>query len=121
MSEWQWWSGSSEEHYRSGPMDSREAAIEALEGEGGWITEAQQKMIALSDSFDAARFIEDAEDDIEHNEEGDMIFDVAPDQIDDLTARGKAMVEQWQKDHGLVFNPYYFTSQRNTEYVDATE
>lgn len=121
MSDWQWWAGSTEEHYQHGPFPSREAAVEALEGEGGWVTEATQTKQKLSSFFEAEHLLETAEDSIDHGEDEDVIFDVLTKDAQDLEVRVRATIDTWQQDHKLVFQGYLFTNQRHTEYVDASE
>ena len=50
-----WYSGSTEEYFQNGPFDTRQEAVDALDGEGGWIIEAETYAIA----FSAQRLIED--------------------------------------------------------------
>ena len=43
-----WYSGSSEEYFRNGPFDTRDEAVDALDGEGGFVIEAEVYPIELS-------------------------------------------------------------------------
>ena len=118
---WTWWSGRDGENYTDA-NDTRDAAIAALEGEGGYIIEARQDPLDLSDYLDAADLLERAEEAAfdQANEDGDPIFDAKPEQIADLEARLKRACDEWQAAHGLVFTPWCFTASRNRERIAAT-
>ena len=115
---WLWFSGSNAEHY-SDTHNTREEAIAALYGFGGYIVEAIQEPLRLADYIDAESILEGAEDDAEQysNEDGDRIFACAEDQLDDLQARLKTACDEWQASQLLAFIPYCFTSTRNAEKI----
>ena len=119
--DWKWYSGDNDEAFCGGPFDTREQAIAALDGYGGYVIEAQKTDLRLSDMFDAEEFLEAAEERAYDlcNEDGDPIFDVSEDQEKDLRARVRATIDAWQDDHGLKFVPWRFTDQRNLERVES--
>jgi len=116
---WFWFSGSNDEWYQNGPCKTREQAILELDGEGGYIIEARQDPVKLSDYADLEGAIERAHEGSYDliGEDGDPIFEVTPEQEKDLIARLKAAADQWQADHKLVFTPRMFTATRNAEKI----
>lgn len=118
---WSWWAGSSEEYYHTN-CATREEAIAALEGEGGWICEAQQKPLRVADLLLLDDLLVDADEDIERGEDDDdVILRATPAQEEDLRARIKVACDEWQAAHGLVFKTRMFTSQRKTEFISENE
>ncbi len=118
--DWGWYAGSDDEHYHTGPLATRDEAMAALNGRGGYIIEAHQGPVKLSAYIDAQDLLERAEDtayDLS-NENGDPIFDAKSEQIADLSTRLKAACDKWQAAHGLVFTPYTFTACRNEERIE---
>lgn len=115
---WEWWSGSSDEYFTSS-HDTREEAIAALDGEGGYIVEARQDPIKLSNFIDADYLLEWAEENVERSENLDAVFDVTPQQEADLGHRLREACDQWQLENGLVFHSDLFTDMRNAEGIDA--
>lgn len=114
---WLWWSGSDDEWFNNGPFKTREAAIEALEHERGYVIEAMQQGIRLS----APRLIEE-----QYFEAGDL-FDgdrTEPDRVggadviaaadDELQALLDDWVQRWS--HTFV-EPSMFAASRNQEFV----
>ena len=118
-SNWAWYAGRSEDEFQSGPFSSREEAVEALEGEPGFIIEAYKKPIELAQGFDAATFLDECE---EHfcdlsNEYGEPLFDTTAAQQNDLERRVREAISGWQEEHKLVFFSWYFTGTRGLEYI----
>lgn len=117
---WKWFSGTNDEYYSDGPFNTRGEAIEALEGEGGYIIEARQDPLKLSQHIDFERALEDTEEDFERLEEDDsIIFDCTQAQQANLIDRLKTAVNDWQTHHELVFKSVAFTASRNGEFIDA--
>lgn len=116
--QWFWWSSTDEEHY-DGPFKTRAQAVAELDGEPGWVCEAHQSPLRLADFIDTDLILEGAENSAADmsNESGDPIFDVTGDQGNDLEARIKSAVNDWQDAHGLRFIPWSFTEMRNKERV----
>lgn len=123
MNEWKWYAGSNEETFSEGPFDTREQAISALDGYGGYVILARRVPQRLSQFFDADTFLENAEDSAcdMANEDGDPLFDISSDQQADLEARVRAAIEAWQYAHGLTFEPWSFTGTKNLERVEGDE
>jgi hypothetical protein len=123
MEEWKWYAGSNEETFEHGPFDTREQAIAELDGYGGYVIMARKVQLKLSQYFDAATFLENAEDDAYDmaNEDGDPIFDMTSDQQADLQARVRAAIEGWQYAQGLTFIPWGFNGTKHLERIEATE
>lgn len=123
MEEWKWYSGSNDETFEHGPFDTREQAIEELDGYGGYVIMARRVPLRLSQYFNTSTFLENAEDDAYDmaNENGDPIFYIGSDQQADLQARVRAAIEGWQYAHGLTFIPWAFTSTNHLERIEATE
>ena len=119
--DWKWYAGSNEEEFHSGPFDTREEAIIALDGYGGFIIEARKSLLSLSKFFDARGFLDQAEEDAwEHaNENGDLVFDVTNEQVVNLETRVREAIVQWQDEHNLVFVPWFFSQSRNLERIDG--
>ena len=120
--EWKWYSGSNEETFSDGPFDTREQAIDALDGYGGYIVLARKVPQRLSQFFHADTFLENAEDSAYDmaNEDGDPLFDISSDQQADLEARVRAAIEAWQYAHNLTFMPWAFNGTKNLERIGET-
>ena len=118
---WKWYAGSNGEEFHSGPFDTREEAIKALDGLNGFVIEARKTPIKLSSYFDAEYFREVTEEDAcdLSNPDGDSIFNVSKAQMEDLQVRVRAAIDQWQEVNNLVFEPWAFTASRNLEKVDG--
>lgn len=119
--DWKWYAGSNEEEFHSGPFDTREEAVYALDGEGGFIIEAHKHLESLASYFDAHRFLEDAEDSAYDmaNPDGGPLFDATGAQIIDLEKRVREAIDQWQESHNLVFEPWAFFGTRNLERING--
>jgi len=118
---WKWYAGSNEEEFHSGPFDSREEAIDALDGYGGFIIEAHKADIQLASYFDAVEFIENAEENGYEfsSPDGEYLFDVSTHQLLHLQEMVKDAISEWQKTHNLVFTPWAFSGTRNLERIDG--
>lgn len=119
--DWKWYAGSNEEEFHSGPFDTREEAIIALDGYGGFIIEARKLPLALSSCFDAVRFFDEAEESVYElaNPEGELLFEATDTQIEDLEKRVRKTIDQWQDEHNLVFFPWFFSQSRNLERING--
>ena len=119
--DWKWWSGTNDEWY-SQSHETREEAIQSLEGEGGYIIEARQDPVPLSGYFRADDFLERADETLSGSDlghpDGDILFECSPEQERDLEARVRAAIDAWQEANGLKFVPAMFTASRNAEYVE---
>lgn len=126
--QWKWWVGHDEERYTT-ECDSREEAVQIAkeEFEGAYIVEAiQANNIRLSEYFDAATFMENADEkawDDHGDPEGDgPVFETTtPDQGKDLEAMVRAAIDAWQTKHSLRFKGWRFSASRNEEYIPADE
>jgi hypothetical protein len=124
---WKWWVGSDEERFHT-ECDTREEAVQIAISDyddGAWIIEAvKAENIKLSEYFDTDVFLENAEDsaaDIGDPEGYDPIFDVTPEQGNDLEVVVRAAIDAWQEKHALKFVPWAFSAQRNLEYIRADD
>ena len=119
--DWKWWSGTNEEWYTQS-HETREEAIQSLEGEGGYIIEARQDPVPLSGYFRADDFLEHADETLSGSDlghpEGDALFECSPEQAADLEKRVRSAIDAWQEANGLKFVPAMFTASRNAEYVE---
>ncbi len=119
-----WWWGTDNERFY-GPFRTREEAMdearENLYGGGFYLVQATQYApLKLSGYFDAERMIENAEDDAcEYTDpEGDItLFDVGKSEMNDLQAMVRSTIDAWQEKHGLVFQPWRFATQGESEWV----
>lgn len=123
QNEWKWYSGSDQEAFTDGPFDTREQAIAELDGHGGYVIMARKFPLRLSKYFDAAGFLEDAEEAVYDlcNEDGDPIFDISNNQHADLEARVRATIEAWQDESGLTFIPWGFSGVKGLERIQGDE
>ncbi len=125
--EWRWWVGHSEERYHT-ECDTREEAVRIAteEQDGGWICEAiKPDNLLLSGFFRADRFVEDAEEwayeDYGDPEGNQPLFEVSPDDLKELDAAVRQVIDAWQQESGLTFTSWQFSKMRNEEYVPARE
>lgn len=117
MTDWKWWSGSNDEFYTNGPFDTREEAIEELDGQGGYIVEAVRDKV----QFSAKRLIDQQyfeEDDYFSYEHGE------PDRVGEkeLIAQAdmelQAALDVWLDKWRYTFvTPEIFANSRNHESV----
>lgn len=123
---WKWWVGHDDERYHTS-CETREEAVRIAseDQEGGYICEAIQSAIYLSDYFNADTFLEWAEErawDDHGDPEGDNVtFEVAPDQQRALEAKVRAAIAEWQTENGLHFTGFKFSAQRNEEYIPEAD
>jgi len=123
--DWGWYIGRDDEIYTSGP-ESKECAMRIAreEYEGAHICEAYKEPVSLSSMFDACEWIEDCEDKVWDEcvgENGDILFDMTPEDRDSLQVAVRAAIAKWQADRKLVFMPFMFTEARNHEYIMSTD
>lgn len=73
----------------------------------------------MSDVFDVDRLLETAEEHFYEcvAESYDLLFDVTRDQKKTLEDCVKSAITKWQKDNGIIFLPWTFSGQRNTEWI----
>lgn len=121
----QWWWSRDDERF-DGPFETREAAIAEADGygydDGFYICQATKPAPAkLSGHFDAADFIEQANDDSAEfmGEDGDPLFDPNADQETDLQAMVWAAIDAWQEKHKLVFMEWCFAWQGPSEWIST--
>ena len=120
--DWKWYSGSNDEEFCHGPFDTRDEAVDALDGYGGFVIEARKDDLRLSAQFSVEAFFEAAEESVyDLSNEGDPIFDASSDQERDLQARVRAAIDAWQDAHGLKFVPWCFAASRNEERIEPDE
>jgi hypothetical protein len=133
---WQWWAGENEEWCTVGPEDSHAAIIAAATSEClgevqeglEWklafhIVEARQDPLRLADWIGTDRLLERAEDSLGDSDQTSSEYDdgpwfeCSPEQEKDLEARVRRACDEWQAEHGLVFNASTFSATRNSEDV----
>lgn len=119
-----WWAGTNDESYEHGPLDTREEAIEALDGYGGYICQAEIKPLRLSKWVRLDQLLEMGDDEFfdsdrcgEADEESP--FQVSPKLEADLISRIEATIDQWQEEHELKFVPRTFSNQTDPERIEA--
>jgi hypothetical protein len=121
--DWGWYIGRDEEVYTSGPETYDEAVrIAREEYEGAHICEAYKAPVPLASFFDAHGWLEQCDEqawDDYIGENGDVLFDVTPEDREALQVAVRAAIEKWQSDRKLVFMPFMFTETRNHEYISA--
>lgn len=118
MKDWKWYAGSNEEEFHSGPFDTREQAVLALDDESGYVIEAYKANINLAGYFDPILFLEQAEDScLDLVGDSEPLFDVSPTHIADLKLRVQAAITAWQQENNLVFIPWSFGGSRNLEWI----
>ena len=123
--DWGWYIGCDEEIYTSGPETYDDAVrIAREEYEGAHICEAYKEPVRLSKFFDAGYFLElcneHAWDDY-IGENGDVLFDVTPEDCEALQLAVRTSIEKWQAERNLVFTPFMFSECRNHQYINAEE
>lgn len=120
---WKWYAGWNDEEFHSGPFDTREEAIKALDGLRGFIIEARKIPIKLSSYFDAEYFLEVTEEDAcdLSNPDGDQIFNVPKEALVGLQVWVRAAIDQWQEVNNLVFESWAFNESRNLERIDGLD
>jgi len=114
---WQWWSGTDDEYFTNGPFDTRKEAIEALDGEGGHIIEAERYPI----KFSAKRLIERQYLDCDDYFSGEYA-EAARAGSEDFVAAADAELQEfldlWTVKWAASFvQPEMFCRQRNAEYI----
>lgn len=113
-----WYSSNDEEIWHGGPYATRaEAEAEAKCEEHHLIMEASKTPIRVSKLFDVNEFSEQAEEsmcDIA-NEDGDPILDFTQEVRDDLQARVRAAIDEWQVAHRLSPMAWRFDSSGPVE------
>lgn len=129
-----WYASSDAERYIIGPCDTRDHAIsEATAMELGWredidgtkmvfhVMEANKPDLNLADHFDAAEWFEMLENGPVYDlgdPDGDGILSIISKAAgDDLEARVREVIRQWQTDHKLDFHVWAFGATRNGEWV----
>lgn len=124
LGEWLWWVGRDDEVYTD-QCGSREEALEVVTSDYdgvAYICEAIKRPLKLSDQFDAAMFIENADENVYDDcigEYGDSVFEVTAEQGEDLEAMVRIIMDSWQTKHGLQFVPFMFSEMRNCEHIDT--
>ncbi|WP_298983464.1 hypothetical protein [uncultured Roseibium sp.] len=138
---WHWWASyDSGDIFSIGPFDSRDevfqAVIEDRCGEyktkdGDWrisalIAECKFGNVDLALYFDEDRFLEDAWERMDDNnqgsnEDGDChpLEGLSTECKRDLEASVRSAIRSWQKRHELPLKSYYFASTRNEENIDV--
>ena len=131
---WGWWYGRNDESGMTGPFETRQIAIDEAVAEGSFVeTEDEQDVhrfhvvhaekapLRLADWIDVESIIERANEDVAESDRAAREDDegpwITPDaaQEADLLARFKAVCDDWQKAHGLVFTTYTFSRQEAGE------
>ena len=113
-----WWMTADEETYTGGPLGTREdAMLEAAEAEAWAIARCTQKIIRVSDLFDADDFLGRANESLEEwtNEDGDPILDFTPSIVADLQANVRAAIDAWQVRHQLAPAAFMFAMTEDFE------
>ena len=123
MTDWKWYAGSNEETFHSGPFDTRQEAVDALDGEGGYVIEALKLPMALASFFIVDDLLETAEElayDMA-NEDGDPLFCVKPELANELEQQVRETIRAWQSQNNLVFIPWMFSHSRNLEPIHGLD
>lgn len=115
---WQWWSGRDDEYFTNGPFETREEAIEALDGDGGYIVEAERYPI----TFSAERLINDQYFDCDDYFSGEYA-EPARYGNEEFVAKADSELQQvldvWLAKWSVSFiQPEMFCRQRNGEYIE---
>lgn len=122
--EWQWYYSWNEEEYWGG-YDTREEAIDELEGEPGFIVEAKKPDIRLADfltSNDIDCLTENMVERIDEawgNPEGSEI-DLGK-EVQYLEPYIRAAIATWQVDHKVKIDAWVFADMRNHEEVQGND
>lgn len=114
--DWHWYYSYDEETwYRA---DSREDAIDSLDGEAGYIGEHCCHLLQLSSFINAERVIEDAFERMDEDygdPEGNVLLG------EDIDTSGleqvlRMAIDQWQADNKVEIKSWYFARSRNVEF-----
>lgn len=120
MSNWKWYSGTNEEYFSGGPFDTREEAVEALEGEAGCVIEATKPDLRLAQHLDFQQALEELEENFDRMEEDrDVIFEMTKGQEADLIRRLQEACEQWQTANNLTFTSCAFGQTGGVEFING--
>ena len=136
--EWGWYACADEESYGCGPEATREAIIAvATQDEIGLhhdestdivsqsfhIIEARKSDVLLAHEFDAARWLEGVNEQLEEytNDDGEDIVSLTPSQTASLQATVREALTKWQAEHGLRFQPWIFAETRGAETITLPE
>lgn len=118
---WQWFSGTNDEYFTNGPFETREEAIEALDGYGGHIIEAERYPI----TFSARRLIDDQYFDCEDYFSGEYSEPARYGNEEFVAAADaelQAALDAWLAKWSVSFiQPEMFCRQRNAEYIPADD
>jgi len=121
--DWGWWIGRDDEVYTSGPETYEDAVrIAREEYEGAHICEAHKVHVPLASMFDAHGWLENCEEQVWDEcvgENGDVLFDMTPEDCNALQFAVREAIAKWQADRGLIFMPFMFTEARNHAYISA--
>lgn len=113
-----WWSGSNEEYFTNGPFDTREDAVAALDGEGGYVVKAALMPI----TFSAASLIDDQYfecDDYFSGEHGEPERVGFGDAVALADAELQALLDAWTARWRHTFNqPEMFGRMGEVEYIE---
>lgn len=123
MTDWKWYAGANEEEFHSGPFDTRQEAVDALDGEGGYVIEACKRPMDLASFFEIEQFLDYAEQDAYEmaNESGDPLFDVPTALAQELQRQIQDTIRRWQAQNNLVFIPWAFSHSRNLEPIHGID
>ena len=117
---WQWWSGTSDEWYTNGPFATREEAIAALDGDGGYVIEAKHPdpvSFSASDLIEAQYFEDNDYFDFDHSEPDRK---GPADEIAVADAELQALLDDWCLRYADTFvRGNLFGDQRNGERIEA--
>jgi hypothetical protein len=123
--DWGWYIGRDDEVYTSGPETYDDAVMIAREEyEGAHICEAYKAPVQIASLFDAHDWLERCEDQVCDDyigENGDVLFDVTPEDRDALQLAVRHAIKKWQAERKLVFTPFWFTETRNHQYINPEE
>lgn len=118
---WQWWSGTNDEYFTNGPFKCREDAIEALDGDGGYIVEAERYPIR----FNVDRLIDHQYFECDDYFSGENV-EPARAGSEEFVAAADSELQQaldtWLVKWAASFvQPEMFCRQRNDEYIPADD
>jgi len=129
MNDWKWYWGTNEENY-NGPFETRDGAIyEGLSEDNDkiFIVEARKDNINLSEEFRIKTWLYEVEDSLYSDDRGGdpngsgHFSKLTDDQVEDLQSSVRKAISEWQSRHKLVFDPWFFTEQRNEEVVSRDQ
>lgn len=116
---WRWWSGSNDEWYTNGPFGSREDAVKALDGAGGFVIEAIKRPV----QFSACNLIESQYFEDENyfsGEAGEPDRNGGTDIVLAADAELQALLDAWADRWRHTFEePEMFAATRNGEAISA--